>query len=514
MGSKLPKGEYILTDGSNYGLDGFRFDTEYNGGVLEGARLPEAYGLAGLPDGIVGASYTSEEEEEEEEVGPDLTSFLGDKMATPLADHYWLETAAQDPERLPQNPSDLGIPELEEAWGVERRTDGIRIIPNIENYDRIPSFGASEVPGHKYDPSSSAQGSELPGDAFRQVVKKAMQLSAFGKPLGVIKDYLGRSLSGSSYEKVAALIEREHGLAGNVFIHASALPGLHNGKWEKQVRRLSARYIVASPDSKVGGSDRLHGKKIVSSVPWREAFEHYAPRLEGSGVRVASGGSYRERLRHAFLGGVDVTDKSPIRLSYDLNSRVVEKSYEDFEAPEVVKVVRWAKAQMSEGFAGQDLSDLMGMKFSEELLKRASKSLKIARQTHEGVAGQIYVDASAYASKAGIAGCEEGALRHRTNPIKNVLKMARCSTCVFNSQGCCQKYNKRLASLDELGDVKGYQKEALRLADASDAEITASLFNPAEYSLGNDSLNDFDFDEGPTNEKLAEVSFGGIFIGD
>mgnify|MGYP003341749471 CR=1 FL=1 len=51
--SYLPNGGYTLTNGSNYMLDGFQYDTEYNGGVLEKARLPEAKGLASLPSGIL-----------------------------------------------------------------------------------------------------------------------------------------------------------------------------------------------------------------------------------------------------------------------------------------------------------------------------------------------------------------------------------------------------------------------------------------------------------------------------
>ena len=53
MSSKMPNGGFSLTNGSNYMLDGFHFDTEYNDGVIDGARLPEAKGLAGLPRGIV-----------------------------------------------------------------------------------------------------------------------------------------------------------------------------------------------------------------------------------------------------------------------------------------------------------------------------------------------------------------------------------------------------------------------------------------------------------------------------
>ena len=498
MSSKMPDGGFILTDGSNYGMDGFQFDTEYNGGVLEGARLPEAKGLSGLPDGIVkGASVEVEEGE-----GLDLSTLVPDKVATPLADHYWLETAEQDPERLPLNPVDLTIPELEEAWGVDRRTDGINIIPNIQSYDPLPP---SEL-------------SELPGDDFRYVVKKAMRMATFGKPLDQIKDYLRLSIKGASYEKVASLIEADYGLAGNVFIRAAAFPGIHSGKWESKLRRLSAKYIIS--DDKTSDLDRIHGKKVVASVPWKEAFNEYEPLLKGSGRKVASKGSYESRLRTTFLDDHRSRREASMRQAYDLNSRRVEKSVEALEHPQVRKVqvrkaVRWVKAQMNEGFIGQDLDDLISLKFSPDILKAASSSFDQARKSHEGLAGQIYIDASAYATDSGVNGCDEGALRHRANNVKAVLKMDKCASCVFNTDGNCQKYMKRIASTEDLGDTRKYQKEALRLANASDAEVTASLFNlfnPSEFNLGNENLNNFEYDEMPTNDRLAGISFGGIFM--
>lgn len=488
MSSKMPDGGFVLTDGSNYGMDGFQFDTEYNGGVLDGARLPEAKGLAGLPDGIVKGSSV------EGEAGLDLSSLVPDKVATPLADHYWLETAEQDPARLPINPSDLAIPELEQAWGVDRRTDGINIIPNIQSYDPPPP---SEL-------------SELPGDDFRYVVKKAMRMATFGKPLDQIKDYLSLSLKGASYEKVASLIEVDYGLAGNVFIRAAAFPGIHSGKWEKKLRRLSAKYIIS--DDKTSDLDRIHGKKVVASVPWREAYSEYKPLLKGAGRKVASKGSYESRLRSAFLNDHRSKKEASMRQAYDLNSRRVEKTAEAFEHPQVRKAVRWVKAQMNEGFLGKELDDLISLKFSPDILKAASSSFEQVRKNHEGLAGQVYIDASAYAMKSGVNGCEEGALKHRANNVKAVLKMDKCASCVFNTDGHCQKYMKRLASFEDLGDTRKYQKEALRLANATDAEVTASLFNPSEFNLGNENLNDFEYDEMPTNERLAGVSFGGIYM--
>ncbi|HIB00374.1 MAG TPA: hypothetical protein EYO31_00385 [Phycisphaerales bacterium] len=204
----------------------------------------------------------------------------------------------------------------------------------------------------------------------------------------------------------------------------------------------------------------------------------------------------------------------------DEQKRVLAASSDSgIPANEFFKLIKWARIQMTEGLCGEDLTQMIRLKFNGPLIKAASSVLSETRSEHEGLSGQLYVDAAAYASASGTAGCEEGSLRHRTNQVRHVLAMPRCGTCVFkNANGTCQKYNKELVDSVPVSNPRAYQKEALRLADASDAEITASLFASSydsnEFGLNNDSLNDFDFDSEISNEHLGQILFGGLEVDD
>ena len=106
--------------------------------------------------------------------------------------------------------------------------------------------------------------------------------------------------------------------------------------------------------------------------------------------------------------------------------------------------------------------------------------------------------------------------------MKFVLAMDRCNTCSFANKLAdgtlvCQKYNKRLSSEIPVENPEEYQSEMLRMADASDAEHTASLFNTYtnDFGLQNSSLDDFGFNETASIEQLSGLFFGqGIDLGD
>ena len=63
-------------------------------------------------------------------------------------------------------------------------------------------------------------------------------------------------------------------------------------------------------------------------------------------------------------------------------------------------------------------------------------------------------------------------------------------------------------------DKDGYQKEMIRLANASDSEKTASLFvnnyDEGEFNLQQD--HNVDFSDAPSLDKVGEVLFGGFEI--
>ena len=93
--------------------------------------------------------------------------------------------------------------------------------------------------------------------------------------------------------------------------------------------------------------------------------------------------------------------------------------------------------------------------------------------------------------------------------------MPRCGGCVHAREGRCSVYNKPLiASPDEvLTDVTATQKQMLHMANASDAEVTGSLFNPSEFNLGT-QMDELELSGQTSTEKLGEVLFGGLLMGE
>lgn len=184
-------------------------------------------------------------------------------------------------------------------------------------------------------------------------------------------------------------------------------------------------------------------------------------------------------------------------------------------APEVRAMVKWARTQLTEGVAGHEFDQLIAARWSEPVRMAGSELIKKIRADHEGLSGHVYVDASVYASPSGVTGCERGGLKHRTNAIRYVLAMDRCASCTLaqtraNGQSVCSKYNKILASEPPVENPKAYQREMIRRANASDAENTATLFNPSEFSLQNEALEDIHFEDAPPVDKIGEVLFGGM----
>jgi len=291
--SVLP-GDDTPSLGSNYGMDGFQFDSDYGEGVLDGARLPEVAGLSALPDGVMRTASPYDfatgvmlGEPEGSDYGTNLSEMLEENS---LAGLGWLH-GEQDPDRLPKNPVDRGIMELEKAWGVHDRTTGL-LIPN--KVYRAPDN----------DPHHEGFDRVEAGDLIK-LVKQAARRSAYGHPLKAILRDAVISLQPSAREQVEPDLRRiaaDHGLRGKVFIEASAFPGLKNGKYASEIHRYcgSARYVVVPKSMDQNTRDRIAsvtGKTPVTEVPWKEAFDHYAPRLKATGHRVATSGDYRERLK-------------------------------------------------------------------------------------------------------------------------------------------------------------------------------------------------------------------------
>jgi hypothetical protein len=310
--------------GSNYMMDGFWHDMEYQHGLGDNPPStpipqPSTYGFAQLPDGVIMATTgpsDSEDKAEEMPVGvdkdpaglPDLGS-LGivaaahpdvDRSDVGIVDFGWLAEAYQDPNRLPDKPVDNGLPELQEAWGD--RTDGIRSIDLLDrNSIRYEDARQDEEDD---DP--------LNRDKFAHLVQSAMRRSAAGESLSEIRERIVQVVPPKHWPRLAKAmkaIELEHGLTGNVYVRASAYPGLHQGKWAKSLKKASthARYLIACEGQDCSGCACALGLKVINhprEINWDREFEHYAPRLEVTGRldRTASlSSNKKEVLRAAFL---------------------------------------------------------------------------------------------------------------------------------------------------------------------------------------------------------------------
>ena len=744
-GSDLPADDFTWTDGSNYGMDGFSFTQTMNEGVLNhgdqsGLAGPmihqQSKGLSQLPDGIVSTdmedvSFVDTDPLQITEDGIDLSTMLSEdegalhlaakvQEVAGLADLSWLDpTQEQDPERLPKEllpdrPPLHSLPELEDAWGVDHRTDGVYLVPNRDReaikYEESISGPPPAVPGARPEPHD-----------FKQSVLKAGRRIHYGhSPQDVrqgVVDALGHHAS--EVQGSVKRLEQDYGLAGTVFVRASLFPGIKNGRWVKELKRVvkTARYVITD-DQTV--ATKL-GMQMVSEVPWKEALAHYAPRLKAAGYRIASGDP-REVLRQAFLNGpmapkvatghkpvvipdadrvstqdaqdalraskkkarevvpslekrslkvkmgavrahIDklhqagqLTDDEAVKLATSkvaphlirrtaaqlvaapmvpgmygagigqphtwnqqsaraqvmsrftqedvlaaqeakveanlqrhvrsgnlttdeaqrikgmglgphrtaqliaaavqhapARRKLIAKMEEvkEFSGPrfkhhhqrttttgklatedeafhrvakehgfqviEIKKLARWARQQMSEGVMGAEFTELLKMRWASDLLRASAPIIRDLRATHEGLSGNLYVDAAAYASSKGVKGCEKAALKHRANQVRTVMAMDRCASCVHAREGQCSLYKKPLvASVGDLtGDPQALQKRAIKMADAPDAEVTASLFNPGDFNLQSPLDGAFNLDNAPDSGTLGEVLFGdGMHLGD
>jgi len=350
--SQIPKDLLVPTLGSNYGMDGFE-DMEYGMGVLEGVLDPEYHQPPALPTGLnKGADM-------------DLSSALEDESG--LADLSWLADAGQDPERLPQSPVDLGIPELEQAWGVDRRTNGVTVF-------------AKDLDTARYEQSLEEDAQRLTRSAseLEGIIVRAMRRSAMGHSL---KEILveAAAKSGSDAHRISKamrMVSDEHGLVGNVFIRSAAFPGIAKGKWSTAERKATklAKYIVVSErdfgSTRIqNGNCTLTGKKAVLSVPWDEALQHYRPLLRVSG-RNPEGKNAKHALRTAFLttpsGPKSDGSSLPVYIQESVSSEEARTSLK--EATAIRSVVEVSEAHVQARIASWESAGMITPGIAQSIL--------------------------------------------------------------------------------------------------------------------------------------------------
>jgi len=314
--SKLPS-ELNENWGSNYMMDGFWHDMEYEHGLKENppsqpVPQPATSGMSQLPDGLMVAGDFDDElfdvEHQDEEGAMDLEG-LGivaklapdvDRSDVGIVDHSWLSDTFQDPGRLPDKPVDNGIPELQEAWGD--RTDGLT---RVDLYDRS-SLTYEDAMQHEEDDDP------LHRDKLAKLVRMAMRRSAAGKPMSQIKQELIDALGPKAAKKIAKAvqaIEAEHGLVGNVYVRASAYPRLEHGKWAKELKRAAngCRYLIAEEGENCQSCATALNLELVAhpnEIAWARELERRTPNLKASrkAPKKASKANPREYLRTWLLG--------------------------------------------------------------------------------------------------------------------------------------------------------------------------------------------------------------------
>ena len=262
--------------------DGFD-DVQYGMGVLDGEfdHNPSSY-LATPTD------FTKEAG------GLDLSALMSEG---PVNDLSWLSDFEPDPERLPDGHATLNaIPQLQEQWGGNRdQTE--RTAHEIDlAYLRAPNGVIRKA--QPFDKLAIAQ------RAMRRV-------AALIAPSEIEREaVLAVGGDVTHVKHILRMAELDRGLAGNVFVRLSSMPGYDQGKWKDFLRKHAhnARYLVA--DEQVikaaawieNGRCVFTSKQVVSEIPWITAYAHYAPRLKAAGRPVLlENGNHREALQAAFL---------------------------------------------------------------------------------------------------------------------------------------------------------------------------------------------------------------------
>lgn len=363
--SKIPS-ELNENWGSNYMMDGFWHDMDYGQGPDENPPAnpipqPSTSGMAQLPDGMILALEDDLDVICQEEEGAMDLEGLGivasfdpdvDRSESGLVDHTWMGDVVQDPGRLPNMPVDNGIPELQNAWGD--RTDGIQRI-NLRDREEFRQDAVQE----------SKDDDPLHLDKVGRLLRSAMRKSAAGSSIVSVKRYLADQVSvreAQAMLRSVKAIEAEHGLVGQVYIRASAYPGVHRGRWAKALRQAAkgCRYLVASEDDDCESCAAVLGLQLVASpndIDWNEAYNHYASKLSQAGRldRLATVTDKRETLRRAFLTDGQSpklyveTAKVPHTMPVDtVSSEEARRVVADFKPPQRVVLDlarRWKKEE-------------------------------------------------------------------------------------------------------------------------------------------------------------------------
>lgn len=304
MSTHLPADLFTPTEGSTYLLDGYP-DTAYGEGTAHKWDSATVRGLSGLPDGVIGgdSSWETDKQGAINWEGFTLPEELDKEESTPdVVDHSWIDPdQGQDPDRLPKTPH-VAIPQLVDAWGQNRRTDGVHLVPVVDK-DRADYEASLRAPARR-STASKAHVMDAIARAWRRVTA--------GEPIRAVGVELANSLGDAAPSARIAFdaMRAEVGLIGKIYVRADAYPKCADGVWSATVRKTAcdAQYVLSKPAcggcamAQQGRCAAFGGRRLVAEVPYQDALDVYGPRLAAIGVRVASGdpkSALRRALREA-----------------------------------------------------------------------------------------------------------------------------------------------------------------------------------------------------------------------
>ena len=363
--SLIPADLTTSTLGSNYGLEGYE-DMQYGMGVLEGVLDPDLLPPPAVPTGLSKGAADQLE----------LDVIISE---APLNDLSWLSDFEPDPSRLPNKPRSLDFaPELREVWESNRPITAHEVDLGVLR-DR------GEVGIRR---SKAVNTTEIARRASRRLIAKT------GSAEIAREAALSAGGDEAAIRPIVDAVERDRGLAGNVFIRLASFPNYGQGKWKDFVNQhaKSARFIIADEQTIKSatwinnGRCDYTGKQVVASVPWSDAYAHYAPRLKAAGYAVAPAGKDpRKALRDAFLAGpikrvadsnVPTHDGEIKQLGKSsFNERAAAEAFENRSRRSVVAKVEAIKARVESGEKGTILMRRIASTFAPSEQAEAAKLL-------------------------------------------------------------------------------------------------------------------------------------------
>lgn len=292
----------------------------------------------------------------------DLSDVIGgepDTKVGSLVDLNWLDpgNVVEDPLRLPNNKKTLNVvPSLEKAWGRTSKTVFPTERKTVQNTTKTAQEKAKEL---------------------KDSVSHAMRRSHFGDNLSSIVKELAVRV-GKDHPVFASVVEKlkdDHGLAGKVFIRASAFPGLKEGKWDKQLTKMSsAKYVITNDQSL---ATKLGLRMADKSVVWKSAYLLYRPMFKAAGIRVETTSDHKEALRLAFREMKNHSvEATPIVPTYDLDVTSSSKM-SDYEKARTDRL-KYIEAKKAKAHAEE-------MNFANSIVQKAVRSGFLSKETADGL---------------------------------------------------------------------------------------------------------------------------------